>query len=245
MSDRITPQISSQTALAVLQKAKAKGNLPKDVSEGIVDLALLGVRPDIEDALVSEDPDTLDEQYGEDPEARILNSIQKNILYEATKKCFAELPEHYERLEGVTFEEFWAALEASHEDMWRYYWMFETDGQPDVVADLGGSYLVRDCSKETPEPRRGWTYYQARFEYEYRGLQVLKEDGWNEMQEMGSFDTVMPIVLNSEDILHNRLARMMHPRHGPQEYPARIADLRFGTRAEFELLKAPSFPDAA
>ena len=103
----------------------------------------------------------------------------------------------------------WAAvqtrLEANIEKLWSLNEMEGTGGEPDVVGhdEKTGEYVFFDCSAESPAGRRGVCYDRAGLESrkEFKpaagnavdlatamGIEILTEDQYRELQELGKFD---------------------------------------------------------
>ena len=98
-----------------------------------------------------------------------------------------------------------ARLEAGPEKLWSLNEMEQTGGEPDVVGydDKTGEYIFCDCSAESPKGRRSLCYdreaLDARKEHKPEdsalelaaamGIELLTEEQYRAMQELGAFDT--------------------------------------------------------
>ncbi len=96
-------------------------------------------------------------------------------------------------------------LVANPEKMWSLQEMEKTGGEPDVVGfdDINGEFIFFDCSEETPKDRRNVCYdheaLEARKKYppedsavnmaEKMGIDLLTEEEYFYLQELGEFDT--------------------------------------------------------
>lgn len=98
-----------------------------------------------------------------------------------------------------------AKIEANIEKLWSLKEMERTGGEPDVVGydKNTGEYIFYDCSSESPKGRRGVCYDKEALESrkEYKpvdsavnmaseiGIELLTEEQYRELQQLGSFDT--------------------------------------------------------
>jgi hypothetical protein len=98
-----------------------------------------------------------------------------------------------------------AKLEADPIKLWSLQEMERTGGEPDVVRqdEQTGEYIFYDCSAESPKDRRNVCYdreaLEARKEFKPRdsalnmaaamGIEILSEEQYRELQELGNFDT--------------------------------------------------------
>jgi hypothetical protein len=111
------------------------------------------------------------------------------------------------RHEGLEWPEIQAKLEAHPEKLSSLNAMESTGGEPDVVGfdKKSGEYIFYDCSAESPEGRRSICYDgEGQEEREKKGVhpagnaidlaatmgfELLNEDQYRELQELGEFDT--------------------------------------------------------
>jgi hypothetical protein len=98
-----------------------------------------------------------------------------------------------------------AKLEASPAKLWSLSEMEQTGGEPDVVGHdkKTGEYIFFDCSPESPKDRRSFCYdreaLNSRKENkpknnaidvaESMGIELLTEEQYRELQQLGEFDT--------------------------------------------------------
>src|SRR5207244_9200606 len=89
--------------------------------------------------------------------------------------------------------------------LWSLSEMERTGGEPDVVGrdKKTGEYVVYDCSAESPKGRRSFCYdreaLESRKEHKPKnnavdmaaamGIEVLTEEQYRELQQLGDFDT--------------------------------------------------------
>lgn len=134
--------------------------------------------------------------------SRVLEDEQREALLETLRVRFEE---NSARHEGARWSDVLERLESRPEKLWLLGEMERTGGEPDVVShdeDTGG-FLFVDCSKESPEGRRSLCYdgeaLEARKKHkpegsavelaEAMGAELLTEDQYRRLQELGEFDT--------------------------------------------------------
>jgi hypothetical protein len=117
----------------------------------------------------------------------------------------ARFEKNGKRHAGLEWPKVQARLEANAEKLWSLSEMERTGGEPDVVGHDArtGEYIFCDCSAESPEGRRSLCYdregLDSRKEHKPRdsamdvaaamGIELLTEEQYRELQELGSFDT--------------------------------------------------------
>ena len=130
-----------------------------------------------------------------------LSSEQKDKLLSTLKSRFEK---NLKRHKGLTWDKVQARLEAEPGKLYSLYEMEETGGEPDVLGHdkKTGEYIFYDCSPESPKGRRSICYdhqaLEARKENkpddsalnmaEEMGIQILTEEEYRELQELGEFD---------------------------------------------------------
>ncbi len=98
-----------------------------------------------------------------------------------------------------------AKLETQPEKLWSLYQMELTGGEPDCVGydAKTGNYIFYDCAAESPKERRSLCYdrqaLDARKENKPKdcamdmasaiGIELLTEEQYRELQQLGNFDT--------------------------------------------------------
>lgn len=131
-----------------------------------------------------------------------LSSEQREELLRTLKTRFEKNMHRHKGLEWVKVQ---AKLEANTDKLWSLNEMEETGGEPDVVAHdkKTGEYVFYDCSAETPKGRRNTCYdyeaLQSRKEHKPEnnaidmaaaiGIDMLTEEQYRELQQLGKFDT--------------------------------------------------------
>lgn len=112
---------------------------------------------------------------------------------------------HPGRHSGITWTKVQARLEAHPEKLWPLREMEESGGEPDVIAhdSKSGAFRFVDCSPQTPKGRTSVCYDRAGLESRRdhppkttamdlaakMGVELLTEDEYLALQELGEFDT--------------------------------------------------------
>jgi hypothetical protein len=112
-----------------------------------------------------------------------------------------------QRHEGLEWPKIQAKLDAHPEKLSSLNAMESTGGEPDVVGfdNKTGDYIFYDCSAESPEGRRSICYDGEGQDERVKkgvhpagnaidlaaamGIELLNEDQYRELQELGEFDT--------------------------------------------------------
>jgi hypothetical protein len=131
-----------------------------------------------------------------------LSPEQQQELLKTLKTRFEKNKTRHKGLDWAKVEE---RLVASPGKLWSLYEMEQTGGEPDVVGldKKTGEYIFYDCSPESPKGRRSICYdregWESRKEHrpentavdmaEEMGVELLTEEQYRELQELGNFDT--------------------------------------------------------
>ena len=131
-----------------------------------------------------------------------LSPQQREELLDTLKARFENNRNRHNDLEWVRVQ---AKLEAHPEKLWSLHEMERSGGEPDVVGidNKTGEYIFIDCSAETPKDRRNVCYdreaLESRKEHKPKdtaldmaaamGIEILTEEDYRELQELGAFDT--------------------------------------------------------
>ena len=131
-----------------------------------------------------------------------LSSEQRSELLKTLKARFEK---NMDRHKGLKWSNVEAKLEANTEKLWSLNEMESTGGEPDVVGHdkKTGEYIFYDCSAESPKGRRSICYdreaLESRKEHKPKnsavdmataiGIELLTEEQYRELQELGEFDT--------------------------------------------------------
>ena len=136
-------------------------------------------------------------------------SNKKGLASEQHEELLGVLKARFEknmnRHKGLEWVKVQTKLESKPEKLWSLYEMERTGGEPDVVGHdkTTGEYIFYDCSAESPEGRRSLCYdgeaLESRKKYKPEnnaldmatamGIELLAEEQYRELQELGNFDT--------------------------------------------------------
>lgn len=110
-----------------------------------------------------------------------------------------------QRHKGMEWTKVKARLEAHADKLWSLNEMEMTEGEPDVIGfdKKTGEYIFYDCSPESPKGRRSICYdpeaLESRKEHKPKhsalgmademGIDILTEEQYLELQQLGKFDT--------------------------------------------------------
>jgi hypothetical protein len=134
---------------------------------------------------------------------------KKELPAAQCKELLSTLKARFEKNMGRHKGLAWAAvqtkLEADAEKLWSLNEMESTGGEPDVVSHdkKTGEYIFYDCSAESPAGRRSICYdregLESRKEFKPEnnaidlaaamGIELLTEEQYRELQQLGKFDT--------------------------------------------------------
>jgi len=131
-----------------------------------------------------------------------LSTEQTEALLGILKARFGK---HMKRHKSLDWSAIQAKLEAHPHKLWSLFEMENTGGEPDVVGQdkKTGAYIFYDCSAESPKGRRSLCYdpeaLESRKEHKpvgravdmaaAMGIELLTEEQYRELQQLGSFDT--------------------------------------------------------
>ena len=132
-----------------------------------------------------------------------LSKAQREALLNTLQARFEK---NMDRHPGLDWAKIQAKLEANPEKLWSLHEMETTDGEPDVVGQdqKTDEYLFYDCSAESPQGRRSTCYDREGQESRKAdsrpennaidmaatmGIELLTEDEYRALQELGDFDT--------------------------------------------------------
>lgn len=131
-----------------------------------------------------------------------LSPEQCQALLEVLKKRFEK---NTDRHQGLNWGDVETKLKASPAKLWSLDEMELTGGEPDVIGfdKKTGEYIFVDCSPESPKGRRSLCYdqeaWESRKEHKPQssalemaaemGVEVLTEEQYISLQQLGKFDT--------------------------------------------------------
>jgi hypothetical protein len=133
---------------------------------------------------------------------------KKELSAEQSDELLLVLKDRFEknmnRHEGLHWENVEAKLKASPDKLWSLNEMEKTGGEPDVVDfdEEKNTYIFYDCSAESPKGRRSVCYDREALESRKkhkpetsamdlansRGIELLTEKQYRELQKLGTFD---------------------------------------------------------
>jgi hypothetical protein len=133
---------------------------------------------------------------------------KKKLTPDQTKEVLGILKTRFEknmpRHKSLEWSKVQAKLEASSEKIWSLNEMEQTGGEPDVIGfdKKTNEYIFMDCAAESPKGRRSICYdhqaLKSRKENKPAnsaiemaadmGIDVLTEEQYRELQELGKFD---------------------------------------------------------
>lgn len=134
--------------------------------------------------------------------------MKKKLSPSQTEELLAILKTRFEknkgRHKGIEWAKVQAKLEVNPAKLSVLHEMEETGGEPDVVGydKKTGEYIFYDCAAESPKGRRSLCYDDAALASrkenkpdgsaigmaESMGIEILTEEQYRELQELGDFD---------------------------------------------------------
>jgi len=143
----------------------------------------------------------------------------KKLTTEARNALLSVLKSRFEknmgRHKGISWDKVLARLESNPEKLGSLHEMETTGGEPDVVGldKNSGEEIFYDCSAESPKDRRSLCYddeaLEARKKFKPEGsiiematsmgIDVLTEEEYRALQELGKFDTKTSSWLKTPD----------------------------------------------
>ena len=130
-----------------------------------------------------------------------LSAKQRSELLEVLQERFEKNPTRHD---GVSWDKVRTRLEKNPGKLWSLAEMERTGGEPDVVRQQkSGEVVFIDCSPQSPEGRTSLCYDRAALESrkEFKpkssvmdlaaamGVEVLDEAEYQQLQQLGEFDT--------------------------------------------------------
>jgi len=141
-----------------------------------------------------------------------LSAGQSESLFKTLKTRFEK---NMHRHKGVDWAKVLSKLEANPGKLWSISEMENTGGDPDVVGQdkKTGEYIFYDCSAESPSGRRSFCYdteaLESRKENKPKnsalnmafdmGIEILSEEQYRELQQLGKFDAKTSSWLKTPD----------------------------------------------
>lgn len=146
-----------------------------------------------------------------------MNRNKKELLPEQREELLnilkARFEKNMDRHKGLDWAKIQLKLEANPEKLWSLDDMESTGGEPDVVGydQNSDAYIFYDCSAESPKGRRSICYdreaLESRKEHkpansaigmaDDMGIEILTEEQYRELQQIGKFDTKTSSWINT------------------------------------------------
>jgi hypothetical protein len=146
-----------------------------------------------------------------------LSAEQREELFLALESRFEKNMKRHKELEWPKIQ---AKLLANTAKLWSLNEMEATGGEPDVVGydKKTGEFIFYDCSEESPKGRRSFCYdgaaLKSRKEHKPKnsaldmatdiGIELLTEEQYRELQELGEFDTKTSSWVQTPDEIRER-----------------------------------------
>lgn len=137
--------------------------------------------------------------------AKAKNELIPEQRDELLKTLRERFEKNMDRHKGFDWREIQARLEADPKKLWSLDEMEVTGGEPDVVGQdkKTGAYMFVDCAAESPKGRRSICYDRDALESRKAhkpansamdmatemGIELLTEEQYQALQELGRFDT--------------------------------------------------------
>lgn len=144
--------------------------------------------------------------------AKEIKPKQSEELLKVLKERFDK---NMNRHKDLVWSKVEAKLKANLEKLWSLSEMERTGGEPDVVGydKKKGEFLFFDCSAESPKERRSICYdrkaLESRKEFKPKdnaidmaaamGIEILTEEEYKELQQLGNFDLKTSSWLKTPD----------------------------------------------
>ncbi|MCA0984389.1 DUF4256 domain-containing protein [Halobacillus yeomjeoni] len=143
-----------------------------------------------------------------------LSSAQRGELLNTLKARFEK---NMNRHPNIEWEDVHAKLESNPAKLWTLHEMERTEGEPDVVGqdEQSGEYIFFDCSAQSPKGRRSVCYDREALESRKKhkpensavdlaeaiGVEILTEQQYRDLQELGEFDTKTSSWVQTPDMI--------------------------------------------
>lgn len=160
------------------------------------------------------------------------NKLSINVTTELVEILKNRFENNMNRHEGIKWEEVLSKLESNPDKLWSLNEMELSGGEPDVVGidSKTGEYIFFDCSAESPKGRRSVCYDHKALEARKKfppensamnmaadmGIEILDENQYRELQNLGEFDTKTSSWIKTPDKIRDLGGAI-------------FADYRFGT----------------
>lgn len=146
--------------------------------------------------------------------------IKQETAVELLETLKARFEKNMQRHATVEWSDVQARLESEPGKLWSLNQMEETGGEPDVIGidEKDGAYVFADCSPESPDGRRSVCYDHEALESRKKfkpensairmatgmGIELLDEQQYRALQEIGEFDKKTSSWLRTPDAIRER-----------------------------------------
>lgn len=160
------------------------------------------------------------------------NKLSIDVTTELVEILKNRFENNMNRHKGIKWEEVLSKLESNTDKLWSLNEMELSGGEPDVVGidSKTGEYIFFDCSAESPKGRRSVCYDHKALEARKKfppensamnmaadmGIEILDENQYRELQNLGEFDTKTSSWIKTPDKIRDLGGAI-------------FADYRFGT----------------
>lgn len=131
------------------------------------------------------------------------NNLSPKQIDELLATLKSRFDKNMPRHKGISWDRVEDRLKSHPQKLWSLQQMEETVGEPDVVGKDGSEFIFMDCSAQSPKGRRSLCYDQQALESrkqhkpkdsavnvaEEMGVELLTEEQYRQLQELGEFDT--------------------------------------------------------
>lgn len=137
-----------------------------------------------------------------------MENMERQLSAEKQEELLAGLENRFKKNihlhEGMEWPKIRAKLELHPEKLWSLYEMEKSGGEPDIIGydQSADVYTFCDCAAESPSGRRSLCYDRAALESRKEnkplnsaldlasamGIQILTEEQYRGLQELGKFD---------------------------------------------------------
>ncbi|MBF4492653.1 DUF4256 domain-containing protein [Flavobacterium sp. JLP] len=138
-----------------------------------------------------------------------MSFIKNKLTQEEQEEIISILKARFEknmsRHKGIEWSKVEKKLQSHTEKLWSLLQMEKTEGEPDVVGydEKKDEYIFFDCVAESPKARRSLCYDRKALDSrkenkpknsaidlaEEMGIEILTEEQYRELQQLGNFDT--------------------------------------------------------
>lgn len=135
----------------------------------------------------------------------ITKDISKEQIAELFEKLEERIKNNINNIPLIKWKDILEKLEQNPHKIWALYNMEETGGEPNVIGYYQDTneYIICDCSAESPKGRRSLCYDEEALKSRKQnkpqgsalgmaidmGIELLDEEHYHELQELGNFDT--------------------------------------------------------